>query len=111
MKQPLVHQRDETHPFDCPFGHVQRIVTGGAGGVANVHAVEITKGTPHVHTGCDEVYYGPPTLIFFGTADRLAAMPTTVAGTNDAADGRVPGFDWLPGGGSVKVLSSCPNLV
>jgi hypothetical protein len=32
--QPLVHHRDQTPPIDCPFGHVQRIVTGGAGGVA-----------------------------------------------------------------------------
>ena len=47
MKPPLVHHRDETPPIDCPFGHVQRIVTGGAGGVANVHVVKITKGTPH----------------------------------------------------------------
>jgi mannose-6-phosphate isomerase-like protein (cupin superfamily) len=32
-------------------------MTGGAGGVANVHVVKITKGTPHLHTGYDEVYY------------------------------------------------------
>ena len=54
---PLVRHRDQTEPIDCPFGHVQRIVTGGEGGVANVHVVKITKGTPHVHTGYDEVYY------------------------------------------------------
>ena len=57
MKQTLVHHRDETQPIDCPFGHVQRIVTGGEGGVANVHVVKITKGSPHVHTGYDEVYF------------------------------------------------------
>ena len=45
-RQPLVHHRDETSPIDCPFGRVQRIVTGGDGGVANVHVVRITKGTP-----------------------------------------------------------------
>lgn len=56
-KEPLVHHRDQTAPFDCPFGHVQRVVTGGEGGIANVHVVKITKGTPHVHTGYDEVYY------------------------------------------------------
>jgi mannose-6-phosphate isomerase-like protein (cupin superfamily) len=56
-RQPLVHHRDETLPIDCPFGNVQRIVTAGAGGVANVHVVKITKGTPHLHTGYDEVYY------------------------------------------------------
>jgi len=32
-------------------------VTGGEGGVANVHVVKITKGTPHVHQGYDETYY------------------------------------------------------
>ena len=57
MKQPLVRHRDQTPALDCPFGHVQRIVTGGEGGVANVHVVKITKGAPHVHTGYDEVYY------------------------------------------------------
>ncbi len=56
-KVPLVHHRDQTAPFDCPFGHVQRVVTGGEGGVANVHVVRVTKGTTHIHTGYDEVYY------------------------------------------------------
>jgi len=57
MKTPLVRHRDETLPIDCPFGHVQRIVTGGEGGIANVHVVKITKGTPHLHEAYDEVYY------------------------------------------------------
>jgi mannose-6-phosphate isomerase-like protein (cupin superfamily) len=57
MKQAIVHHRDQTEPLDCPFGNVQRIVTGGEGGVANVHVVKVTKGTPHVHDGYDEVYY------------------------------------------------------
>ena len=57
MKTPLVHQRDETQPIDCPYGCVQRIVTGGEGGIANVHVVKITKGTPHLHQSYDEVYY------------------------------------------------------
>jgi mannose-6-phosphate isomerase-like protein (cupin superfamily) len=56
-KQPLVRHRDETQPVDCPFGHVQRIVSGGEGGIANVHVVKITKGLLHVHAGYDEVYY------------------------------------------------------
>ncbi|HBO44201.1 MAG TPA: hypothetical protein DD670_09760 [Planctomycetaceae bacterium] len=56
-KQPIVRQLDETEPIDCPFGHVRRIVTGGEGGVANVHVVQVTKGTPHVHAGYDEIYY------------------------------------------------------
>lgn len=57
MKRPLVHHRDQTEPRDCPFGHVQRIVTGGEGGVANVHVVRVARGTRHVHAGYDEVYY------------------------------------------------------
>ncbi|MHB8957792.1 MAG: GNAT family N-acetyltransferase [Pirellulaceae bacterium] len=56
-RQPLVRQRDETQPINCPFGHVQRIVTGGEGGVANVHVVKVTQGSSHVHTGYDEVYF------------------------------------------------------
>jgi mannose-6-phosphate isomerase-like protein (cupin superfamily) len=56
-KQPLVHHRDQTAPVECPFGQVQRIVTGGEGGIANVHVVKITKGLPHVHAGYDETYY------------------------------------------------------
>jgi mannose-6-phosphate isomerase-like protein (cupin superfamily) len=80
MKEPLVRYRDEAQPLECPFGHVQRIVTGGAGGVANVHVVKITKGTPHVHTGYDEVYYvlsGTGTI----TLDRQTAplRPGSVA--------------------------------
>lgn len=57
MKKPLVHHRDETQPIDCPFGHVEHIVTGGDGGIANIHVVKITKGTPHLHQGYDEVYF------------------------------------------------------
>ena len=43
-KQPLVRQRHETKPVDCPFGHVQRVPTGGDGRIANVDVVKITKG-------------------------------------------------------------------
>lgn len=57
MKHPLVRRRDETEPIDCPFGRVERIVTGGEGGIANVHVVSVTKGLPHRHEGYDEVYY------------------------------------------------------
>jgi mannose-6-phosphate isomerase-like protein (cupin superfamily) len=56
-KQPLVLHRDETPPSDWPFGHMQRIVTGGKGGVANVHVAK-TQNLPHFfHTGYDEIYY------------------------------------------------------
>jgi mannose-6-phosphate isomerase-like protein (cupin superfamily)/N-acetylglutamate synthase-like GNAT family acetyltransferase len=56
-RKPLVRRRDQTEPKECPFGHVQRIVTGGEGGIANIHVVKVIKGLPHVHAGYDEVYY------------------------------------------------------
>lgn len=56
-KKPLVHYGDETGAVSCPYGDVARIVTGGEGGVANVHVVTVTKGDPHFHEGYDEVYY------------------------------------------------------
>lgn len=56
-KKPVVRYQDQSAPIDCPYGNVQRIVTGGDGGVANVHVVSVTKGTTHFHAGYDEVYY------------------------------------------------------
>lgn len=56
-KQPMVGYLDETDPVECPYGQVQRVVTGGAGGVANVHIVEVSKGTTHYHEGYDEIYF------------------------------------------------------
>ena len=57
MKRTIVRNRESAAPAACPFGHVQRIVTGGEGGVANVHVVRVSQGLPHVHRGYDEVYY------------------------------------------------------
>jgi len=56
-KQPLVHYHDQTPPLSCPYGEVRRIVTGGAGGIANVHVVRVSRGSAHLHQGYDEVYY------------------------------------------------------
>lgn len=53
----LVRYEDETGAQDCPHGHVKRVVTGGEGGVANVHVVRVSEGSPHVHREYDEVYY------------------------------------------------------
>ena len=53
----IVNYLDETSPVNCPYGLVQRVVTGGEGGVANVHIVEVSMGTTHYHEGYDEVYY------------------------------------------------------
>lgn len=56
-KKALVRYLDQSAVIDCPYGHVRRIVTGGAGGVANVHVVSVTKGSMHFHEAYDEVYY------------------------------------------------------
>ncbi len=57
MKKALVRYGDQTAPIECPYGHTTRIVTGGEGGVANVHVVEVTAGGRHRHTAYDEVYF------------------------------------------------------
>ncbi|MEI6236469.1 MAG: cupin domain-containing protein [Planctomycetota bacterium] len=57
VKTPVVNYLDQSPLIECPYGNVRRIVTGGAGGVANVHVVSVTKGSLHYHAGYDEVYY------------------------------------------------------
>ena len=56
-KSVMVGYLDKTESVSCPYGQVQRVVTGGAGGVANVHIVEVSMGTTHYHEGYDEVYF------------------------------------------------------
>lgn len=94
-KQPLVHHRDETPPVDWPFGQMQRIVTGGKGGVANVHVAK-TKSLPHFfHTGYDEVYYvvsGTGTVTLDGKASPLrpgsvVVIPAGVRHSLEASEG------------------------
>lgn len=55
--EPLVRYRDETAAVTCPYGEAMRIVTGGEGGVANVHVIQVTRGDRHYHSGYHEVYY------------------------------------------------------
>jgi quercetin dioxygenase-like cupin family protein len=53
---------------------MQRIVTGGEGGVANVQVATTTGLPPFLHTGYDEVYYvlsGTGTVTLNGEAHRL----------------------------------------
>ena len=94
-KQPLVHHRDETPPADWPFGQMQRIVTGGEGGIANVHVAR-TKSLPHFfHAGYDEVYYvlsGTGTVTLDGKASPLrpgsvVVIPAGVQHSLEAAEG------------------------
>ena len=73
-KQPLVRHRDETPSADWPFGRMQRIVTGGEGGVANVHVATTTGLPPFLHTSYDVVFYvlsGTGTVTLDGIAHRL----------------------------------------
>ena len=54
---PIIRYLDETKSLSCPYGNVRRVVTGGEGGVANVHVIRVTRGNRHFHTGYNEVYY------------------------------------------------------
>ncbi len=56
-KTPLVRYEDQSSAIDCPYGTVHRVVTGGEGGIANVHVVRVTKGGLHYHRAYDETYY------------------------------------------------------
>jgi len=98
--EPLVRYRDETSALTCPYGEVQRIITGGAGGVANVHVIRVTQGDVHMHAGYDEVYYvlaGNGQIILEGTPYRLrpgAALiiPSRIAHAIQADEGEVLEF-------------------
>lgn len=80
-KHPLVCHRNETRTSDWPYGKMQRIVTGGVGGVANVHVAR-TKSLPcFVHAGYDEVYYivsGTGAILLNGTPSRIHAGSVAV---------------------------------
>jgi mannose-6-phosphate isomerase-like protein (cupin superfamily) len=99
-KQPLVAYRDQAASINCPYGTVQRIVTGGAGGVANVHVVTVTKGSLHFHSGYDEVYYllsGSGTIAIAGAVHALrpgaaVVLPAGVPHELEAAPGETLEF-------------------
>ncbi len=56
-RMPVVKYESKTSPISCPYGLTTRVLTGGEGGIANVHVISVTKGDPHRHEGYDEVYY------------------------------------------------------
>ena len=73
-RSALVHYRNETDAVSCPYGDVTRVVTAGAGGVANVHVVRVTEGSEHFHAEYDEVYYvlsGQGTIDIGGAESEL----------------------------------------
>jgi mannose-1-phosphate guanylyltransferase len=94
-KQPLVRQRDETPAADWTFGQMQRIVTGGEGGVANVHVARVKNLPQFFHTGYDEIYYvisGTGTVTLDGEASPLrpgsvVVIPAGVTHSLAAAEG------------------------
>lgn len=92
--EPIVRYADQTSYTDCPYGNVQRIVTGGLGGLANVHLVRVTHGSAHYHRDYDEVYYvlsGRGTIVMAGGTYELrpgavAVVPRGVIHEVDAED-------------------------
>lgn len=84
--EPLVRYTDKTDAVDCPYGNVRRVVTGGEGGLANVHVVRVTRGSTHYHRDYDEVYY-----VLSGRGKIIM--------TGDSGDSGEPGG---PGGGSKR---------
>jgi mannose-6-phosphate isomerase-like protein (cupin superfamily) len=99
-KKPLVAYLDQAPLVECPYGNVRRIVTGGAGGVANVHVVDVTKGTLHFHAAYDEVYYvlkGNGTITIDGDIHALrpgaaVVLPAGVPHELEAATGETLEF-------------------
>jgi mannose-6-phosphate isomerase-like protein (cupin superfamily) len=97
QKQAIVRNRDETPVAPWPFGPMQRIVTGGEGGVANVHVAKVTKNLPtFFHTGYDEIYYllsGSGTVTLDGQTHPLrpgcvVVIPAGVTHALDADSGQ-----------------------
>ena len=97
MPETLVRYLDQTPPVDCPYGKVRRVVTGGEGGLANVHVVSVTQGSEHYHEAYDELYYvlsgkGSITLDGKTSALRPGAVVVIPRGLRHslAADGDEP---------------------
>lgn len=55
--EPIVRHLDETEQIPCPFGNARRVITGGEGGISNVHVISVTQGNKHYHAAYDEVFY------------------------------------------------------
>jgi mannose-6-phosphate isomerase-like protein (cupin superfamily) len=100
MPAPIVRYRDETRSLPCPHGQVERVVTGGAGGIANVHVVTVKEGRPHLHAGYQEVFYvlsGRGRIVMEGQSHPLrpgavAVVPAGVLHALEAEPGEVLEF-------------------
>lgn len=90
-KHPLVRHRDETQAAAWPYGQMQRIVTGGEGGTANVHVAKTNRLPTFFHTGYDEIYYiltGRGTVTLNGVASpvRPGSVVIIPAGTTHSVE-------------------------
>jgi mannose-6-phosphate isomerase-like protein (cupin superfamily) len=91
-KQPIVRHREETPVAPWAFGEMQRIVTGGDGGVANVHVAKGVANLPtFYHTGYDEIYYitsgeGTVTLNGVSTPIRPGSVVVIPSGVTHALE-------------------------
>lgn len=100
MRRPLVQYLDETEVIPCPYGDVQRVISNGDGGIANVHVVRITRGGRHYHRAYDEVYYvvSGRGRIWLGDAEReirpgaAVVIPAGMPHALEADDGEVLEF-------------------
>jgi mannose-6-phosphate isomerase-like protein (cupin superfamily) len=95
-KHPLVRHRDGTPHADWPFGDMQRIVTGGEGGVANISVAKLRSLPAFFHTGYDEIYYvlsGTGTVMLNSEPTRLqpgsvVVIPSGVSHSLEADPGQ-----------------------
>ncbi len=98
--EPLVRYRDETSAVACPYGEATRIITGGEGGVANVHVIRVTRGDSHYHSGYHEVYYvlsGNGEIVLEGNQHKLrpgavVIIPYGIAHEVSADEGEILEF-------------------
>lgn len=98
--EALVKYSDKSDSVSCPYGEVKRIVTGGEGGVANVHIVKVSQGSAHFHAKYNEVYYvlsGHGTIDLEGSVKDLCpgavvVIPAGVVHSLDAKEGEMLEF-------------------
>ena len=94
VPEPIVRYVDETAPIDCPYGTVQRVITGGDA-PANMHLVRVSRGGEHYHLAYDEIYYVTSGIgqIHMGGRDydlrpgAVAYIPAGLSHSLEAAEG------------------------
>lgn len=56
-RQPVVRNRDQVSPVDCPCGRSSRIITDLDGAAMSLHLTHFSDGQAHLHEMADEMYY------------------------------------------------------